>query len=824
MSGGGFAFTVNTLQLASVSPASGLPGTSVTFTGAGFGSLQGSGTVWLGSTAGQVLSWSDTQIVAAVAPTAVTGIARVQQNGVWSKSFGFIVPVAGGNTVTPAMLNMVVGDTHTIQALSPTGQPVTGLTWASSDTTVVSLSTDDPPLLTAKAAGHITITAGTASADVTVSAGALALGTVVWSNPGNGSGVTNIVPAVPSASGVADVFAFQNDGTVQAITSDGITAWTADVSQALAYSEPVLPDFQGGLVALSFGDSNNWTGSIVKFDGITGQPYPAYTPPAQTSTTSANLWTGQPGIHTDGTIFAMETEGYGAFADWWQQDSVIGIDPTTGTQKFTVPVNYTSSGHPLAANLEFGAYSFIIAGDGYAYLPYTYNNHCDGDTPQITHFMLLRINSSGAYDKFEVMNWVADWPLCANQYLSVNTITNADQGILLTWELGYQLAPMVATAPHSLHRPSRGYRVSGTTPRFDDGLPPPTFGMALTTGASASVVSAPQVPGQTATVVPVLQAQDGSFVGYAEDGNTGNNDMVAFDATGNVRWMVPNEQPQIATADGGVIGQSGITYDQNGNATGQVAVPSQPNWAGQIYTIGTSGLQLDYSWVGFGAGFWSLFGGNPSGNATSVPNLGLSEGLPLWFLSAGASSCKLGTDKIQLGGTALPQFSSLKQNLLTVLGSLTPTSTCSTFFNSNPQRAPYFSQLTTAVTRQVAYDGLLSNLSLYAAGEWTQKDTQKPTWPLFQKVAVCSQYWDGGHWSGTVASAQTQPPGTDAYIATQKNALKNLTQATILHESLHNLTGLDDPDLYNLLTGKILPPGPTVIINTVLEQNGCAGK
>jgi hypothetical protein len=37
---------------------------------------------------------------------------------------------------------------------------------------------------------------------------------------------------VPSASGVADVFAFQNDGTVQAITSDGTTAWTADVSLA----------------------------------------------------------------------------------------------------------------------------------------------------------------------------------------------------------------------------------------------------------------------------------------------------------------------------------------------------------------------------------------------------------------------------------------------------------------------------------------------------------------------------------------------------------------------------------------------------------------
>ncbi|HEX8817337.1 MAG TPA: hypothetical protein VF753_17720, partial [Terriglobales bacterium] len=59
---------------------------------------------------------------------------------------------------------------------------------------------------------HVTITAGGASADVTVSP-TLALGTVLWSNPGDGSGVYKIVPAVPSSSGVADVFAFQNDGT-----------------------------------------------------------------------------------------------------------------------------------------------------------------------------------------------------------------------------------------------------------------------------------------------------------------------------------------------------------------------------------------------------------------------------------------------------------------------------------------------------------------------------------------------------------------------------------------------------------------------------------
>ena len=54
--------------------------------------------------------------------------------------------------------------------------------------------------------------------------------------------------------------------------------------------------------------------------------------------------------------------------------------------------------------------------------------------------------------------------------------------------------------------------------------------------------------------------------------------------------------------------------------------------------------------------------------------------------------------------------------------------------------------------------------------------------------------------------------------------MKKLTQSTILHESLHNLTGLDDPDLYSLLTGGgTLPAGPTDVINTALIQLGCVG-
>jgi len=92
--------------------------------------------------------------------------------------------------------------------------------------------------------------------------------------------------------------------------------------------------------------------------------------------------------------------------------------------------------------------------------------------------------------------------------------------------------------------------------------------------------------------------------------------MVAFDTTGNVRWMVPNEQPRIATADGGVIGQSGISYDQNGNATGQTT-PTTQSWLGYAYQDGPV-TQVRAKPVDFGLSFAAFKGGSPSANGTDV--------------------------------------------------------------------------------------------------------------------------------------------------------------------------------------------------------------
>ncbi len=82
----------------------------------------------------------------------------------------------------------------------------------------------------------------------------------------------------------------------------------------------------------------------------------------------------------------------------------------------------------------------------------------------------------------------------------MNVITNADTGIVLTWT-------------------------------GDVGSP----GMAVTTGTSVSVVNYPSGP-NGGPVVPVPQAQDGSFVGLG--GDSTQSFMIAFDQSGNMRWSV----------------------------------------------------------------------------------------------------------------------------------------------------------------------------------------------------------------------------------------------------------------------------------------------
>ena len=142
--------------------------------------------------------------------------------------------------------------------------------------------------------------------------------------------------------------------------------------------------------------------------------------------------------------------------------------------------------------------------------------------------------------------------------------------------------------------------------------------IATTTGGVASV-STTNVSGETAPIDPVLQAQDGTFVGTV--GTTAGENMIAFDGRGNVIWSVPNDYPQIATADGGVIGASGITYDNQGRANGQGALPGTPSWQGFMYSVvGDPVVDRTVPPTLFlNANLLNTAGGNVAGTGTTLP-------------------------------------------------------------------------------------------------------------------------------------------------------------------------------------------------------------
>jgi len=602
-------FAVNTPSITSITPTSGVSGTSVTITGSGFGSPQGSGIVWIGSTQGVVASWSDTQVVATVDSNAVSGIVRVQQNGIWSNALSFKVPPSLSTSpsvnINPNLVSMVVGETRSLQALDDGGNVLTGLTWASTDLTVATLSTDDPPIVTAIASGHVTITAGNASADLTVYPGpTLPLGTVQWSIPGDGSGVAQILPAVPSDSDV-DVFALQQSGNIQAVKTDGRVAW----SSAVGTDKTLLPDFQGGLVVA---DPN----SISKLDRITGQRYPAYT-----IANPIDFFTPPVLVHTDGTVFTVDG------------DTVVGIDPITGRPKFNIQledsINSSNGNCGEFTPSEFsGPPSFgqpIIAGDGFAYFPYTYTRAplasnmivCNPDgfidsTHLDVHFRVLRVGTDGSATKVTLGDWSRDVvdecggsqcstsasgavPDSTNQFGTL--ITNADQGAFYSWDLGF----------------------NGASPAHQ---------LTTITGSGSSTISLP-VPG---SFQPMLQGIDGTLVGIvslptASTGQPGSTFTTALDALGTPKWALPDFSPKYLTDDGSVIAQSqdgtlAATLDQNGNATGQAPDSGRVlAWTGSWYKGRLPGAPASFeitkyalSFVDLALSFWPTADGNLSGS------------------------------------------------------------------------------------------------------------------------------------------------------------------------------------------------------------------
>ena len=184
--------------------------------------------------------------------------------------------------VSPASVNMQVGNTRQFTAVDSQGHPRTDVTWSVNSPGLAIITPNYPAIFTAQAPGQVIVTASdgtvTAQAQVTItSAGPISPGAVLWTVPPAASFLPlQVAQAFPSDYG-ADTYLTQvsGDGTqsfVQALRDDGEQLWQRILP---ALNTASVPDGNGGLIVTEHQTCNQGQDvgmSIVDLDGSSGEP------------------------------------------------------------------------------------------------------------------------------------------------------------------------------------------------------------------------------------------------------------------------------------------------------------------------------------------------------------------------------------------------------------------------------------------------------------------------------------------------------------------------------------------------------------------------
>jgi hypothetical protein len=475
--------------------------------------------------------------------------------------------------VTPSIVNMLVGDSQGLAAIDANGNPVTGLTWSSTNSNVIQLSTDNPPILTAVAPGSATVYAGEYPVAITVYEGSsLPQGTPQWFSPigSLGNGTITVVTAFPDSfllgatatssdgtssvamhsdaarleAGVsspslptsnADILVFSPVGgaaTLTALQSDGTPAWSVSGIPYDNYSA-VIPNVMGGAFVKT--PTSYWTGqflhsthNIQTVDPTTGQMttiYTFYTNPNPNASASDNP-AGQAVVpDTTGVLFIQDipSETYCPPAPTCQAQVVV-LAPSTGKVIAAIPLdnntgtNMAGSPYSYVEGTLYDYGKLIVAGDGNAYLTYIYIN--DQDTTVVpstcsvvSHNMVLRVAPDGSYAKTE---------------LNTATLTGLDPfsctGILGSSNSSgtYSLSSTGGTV---ITNAQNGVAVIG--PVGSAGGPAQ---LQVSYVSKDGLVS--QVQLSSSGIVPFLQRADGIFIG-----TDGYGSVRAMDQSGNIIWQ-----------------------------------------------------------------------------------------------------------------------------------------------------------------------------------------------------------------------------------------------------------------------------------------------
>ena len=320
-------------KITALSPTAGPVGTSVTITGSGFGSTQGTSTVTFNGTAASPTSWSATSITAPVPGGATTGLVVVSVGGVASNGVLFTVGLTG--TIS-GNISKAAG-----------GTPIGGALVEALQSGVVKGSAT-----TGANGNYSMVGVPVGSYDVRASAGNFATQTQsgITVNSGATTTVNFALNTVDDTSGIS--YFYDELGRLKAVVNP--------IGEAATYSyDPV-----GNLLSISRYDSSQV--SIVEFtpnSGPVGTTVTIYgtgysTTPSQntvtfngvaatvTSASATKIVTSVPAGATTGTIAVTSPTGSATSTDIFsissQAPTIIGFTPNVGDVGTPVTISGTN--------------------------------------------------------------------------------------------------------------------------------------------------------------------------------------------------------------------------------------------------------------------------------------------------------------------------------------------------------------------------------------------------------------------------------------------------------------------------------------------------